>query len=796
MKRIKIFIGSSIVDLREERLELMSFIQSLNNKYVDRDLFIEGYVCEETDSAMRLDGSQAQHNDYIKDDADVAIFMFYRKAGEFTLEELRLAREAFRAKGKPSVYVFYKAAENKEPAITEDIKHSIDVVFNEYGHYYKMFEHTDTIKLELLQALSDSLPGKPELLVKDGKVLFAGEPVSDISAANVFAYQNNPELQRLKDEMASAKAAMIKASSSGDFEAMLRYSKQYNELEETYHTLEKDILAMLISFTKESAKSAKPNPRRLQALRLLELGKVAEAKELITQEELNHRAESLALRKELFRQEELDLVEDTKVRIQALLLDTSNPDRFTQIEAAYANAYPVAQDSKAYEFVLEYIAYLYKQKQYTQVIQVAEWLHTAYQSDVDIQDDAKANLLNLLGILYDENGKPQEAEKLHLEALTIRRRLARYNPAAYEFYVADTCGNLGILYADNGRPQEAEKLHLEALDIYRRLARYNPAAFEADVATTCNNLGNLYAKNGRPQEAEKLYLEALDIHRRLARYNPAAYEFYVADTCNNLGILYYDNGRPQEAEKLCLEALDIRRRLADENPAAFEADVATTCNNLGLLYAKNGRPQEAEKLYLEALDIYRRLADENPAAFEAAVTDTCNNLGILCKNNGKLQEAEKLYLEALTIYRRLARGNPAAFEADVAMTCNNLGILCKNNGKLQEAEKLYLEALTIYRRLARGNPAAFEADVAMTCNNLGILYAKNGRLQEAEKLCLEALDIYLRLADENPAAYEGRVAMTCYNLGGLYAALGDQAQSNLYYALAAPIRAKRPDTHD
>ena len=527
MKRIKIFIGSSIVDLREERLELMSFIQSLNNKYVDRDLFIEGYVCEETDSAMRLDGSQAQHNDYIKDDADVAIFMFYRKAGEFTLEELRLAREAFRAKGKPSVYVFYKAAENKEPAITEDIKHSIDVVFNEYGHYYKMFEHTDTIKLELLQALSDSLPGKPELLVKDGNVLFAGEPVSDISAANVFAYQNNPELKRLKDEMASAKAAMLKASSSGDFEAMLRYSKQYNELEETYHTLEKDILAMLISFTKESAKSAKPNPRRLQALRLLELGKVAEAKELITQEELNHRAESIVSRKELileqFRQEELDLVEDTKVRIQALLLDTSNPDRFTQIEAAYANAYPAAQDAKAYEFIYAYVYYLDDQKQYTQAIQVAEWLHTAYQSDVDIQDDAKANLLNLLSILYYDNGRPQEAEKLHLEALTIRRRLADENPAAFEADVAGTCNNLGNLFK-NGRPQEAEKLYLEALTIYRRLAKDNPAAFEADVAMTCNNLGILYDDNGKPQEAEKLYLEALTIYRRLARDNPAAYE--------------------------------------------------------------------------------------------------------------------------------------------------------------------------------------------------------------------------------------------------------------------------------
>ncbi|MBQ4443582.1 MAG: tetratricopeptide repeat protein, partial [Clostridia bacterium] len=64
-----------------------------------------------------------------------------------------------------------------------------------------------------------------------------------------------------------------------------------------------------------------------------------------------------------------------------------------------------------------------------------------------------------------------------------------------------TCNNLGNLYK-NGRPLEAEKLYLEALDIRRRLARDNSAAFEADVATTCNNLGSLYAKNGRLQEAE------------------------------------------------------------------------------------------------------------------------------------------------------------------------------------------------------------------------------------------------------------------------------------------------------
>lgn len=37
MKKIKIFIGSSIVDLHDDRLSIVSFIQELNNKYIDRD---------------------------------------------------------------------------------------------------------------------------------------------------------------------------------------------------------------------------------------------------------------------------------------------------------------------------------------------------------------------------------------------------------------------------------------------------------------------------------------------------------------------------------------------------------------------------------------------------------------------------------------------------------------------------------------------------------------------------------------------------------------------------------------
>lgn len=53
-RTIRIFIGSSITELELERAKLMSFIQGLNNKYHQRDVFIEGYICEETPNNMRI----------------------------------------------------------------------------------------------------------------------------------------------------------------------------------------------------------------------------------------------------------------------------------------------------------------------------------------------------------------------------------------------------------------------------------------------------------------------------------------------------------------------------------------------------------------------------------------------------------------------------------------------------------------------------------------------------------------------------------------------------------------------
>ncbi|MBR5947681.1 MAG: hypothetical protein IKZ82_03390 [Clostridia bacterium] len=156
-KTIRIFIGSSINDLELERMKLMSFIQGLNNKYHERGIFIEGYICEETPNDMRAGGSQKLHDEFITDKADIAVFMFYTKAGEFTLKELELSRETFIEKGRPNIYVFFKTADDgsfADPAVQNVAAR----IFDEYGHYYKLFSDIETVQLDLTQAIREILP--------------------------------------------------------------------------------------------------------------------------------------------------------------------------------------------------------------------------------------------------------------------------------------------------------------------------------------------------------------------------------------------------------------------------------------------------------------------------------------------------------------------------------------------------------------------------------------------------------------------------------------------------------------
>jgi hypothetical protein len=238
------------------------------------------------------------------------------------------------------------------------------------------------------------------------------------------------------------------------------------------------------------------------------------------------------------------------------------------------------------------------------------------------QQDALANSLNNLAVLYEYQGRYNDAEPLYLQSLDIRKhQLGDDHPD-----VATSLNNLAGLYESQGRYNDAEPLYLQSLDISKRqLGDDHP-----DVATSLNNLAGLYESQGRYNDAEPLYLQSLDIRKRqLGDDHPD-----VATSLNNLAGLYRSQGRYNDAEPLYLQSLDIsKRQLGDDHP-----DVATSLNNLAGLYESQGKYLEAEDLAKQALIIYQnRLGNEHPNTQNAAVTvKTLYVMGLLHCNKKTL----------------------------------------------------------------------------------------------------------------------------------------------------------------
>lgn len=108
MKKIKIFLASSIGELRMERLAVSELVGELNDDLIDDGIRIQLFMCEHHDTAIAAQGKQKEYNHFIMQPCDIFLNLYYRKAGEYTMEEFDVALETFRTHKIPRIFVLLK----------------------------------------------------------------------------------------------------------------------------------------------------------------------------------------------------------------------------------------------------------------------------------------------------------------------------------------------------------------------------------------------------------------------------------------------------------------------------------------------------------------------------------------------------------------------------------------------------------------------------------------------------------------------------------------------------------------
>jgi tetratricopeptide (TPR) repeat protein len=154
----------------------------------------------------------------------------------------------------------------------------------------------------------------------------------------------------------------------------------------------------------------------------------------------------------------------------------------------------------------------------------------------------KANLLNNIGIIYEETKEYEKATRFYAEALALSREMKDYE------IMADVLNNQGTQARDQGDHALALQRYNEALTLRKEKNDL------LGMARSNHNLGTFYLEHMSDDAAAERYLQdAISLGQRISAWQT------VSSASGLLYSLYKDEGRPKEA----LEALELSHRMSD-----------------------------------------------------------------------------------------------------------------------------------------------------------------------------------------------------------------------------------------
>ena len=184
---------------------------------------------------------------------------------------------------------------------------------------------------------------------------------------------------------------------------------------------------------------------------------------------------------------------------------------------------------------------------YGRIIEGRHWLEAVLAQTGGVASATRAKTLRLAGVLSEESGLYQRAEKLHEQGLALYRRLENMEG------VAASLTSLGALAYAVGDLERAVLLTQESLALKRELGD------ERALMSSRNNLGEMMQKAGELAEAQALFEENLKSDEILGD------EWGTSVSRLNLGILAIEQGDLARSEMLLLGALRAFVRLGDED---------------------------------------------------------------------------------------------------------------------------------------------------------------------------------------------------------------------------------------
>ncbi len=411
MKKIKIFLASSLNELSEQRNELARFILGVNNNLIDEGLYVDLQLCEELDPAFVLSRKQDEYNAYIQN-ADYVFFLFLSHVGQYTKEEFEIAYAHFQQHQTPHILTyFYRehvADTNSESGqFAEELS-------KKYGHYYCICNNIETIKLALLLQISKCFSTLKQVTLKNGRICLNDVAYLSMQQTDVIA--GNLEYQKIVDELNAlmSKIELLANERPLPEDLLTEYNRQKDDLLSQKLSIEEQSLAYMSKIYDDIIQGS-ISALKSRLYRLIEQGQITEADQLLSMSSMegfqNSHQQFFTQQQELAK-ECIDLYQQ---KISLTRMQKLTPDRVELIHTCYQKIKTVVELTGRFENTLiPYLHFLEETDQDPDEIEALtayiQWCYMKPGYQVPLKD--YSDLYNELLYHYELNQNCKKAYEL------------------------------------------------------------------------------------------------------------------------------------------------------------------------------------------------------------------------------------------------------------------------------------------------------------------------------------------------------------------------------------------------
>ena len=323
-----------------------------------------------------------------------------------------------------------------------------------------------------------------------------------------------------------------------------------------------------------------------------------------------------------------------------------------------------------------------------------------------VTPEETADLQHILAETLRENGEPDAALPIAMEALDARRRIF----GADSHQVGSSYQQLGTIALEKGDYARAQGLYEQAVSLMRKSR--GPQHYATGLVL--NDLGAAYIASGELEKALSALEEVSALHRAaLGDTHPE-----LATALENLANVLFQLKRQPEAIVKLEEVLAIRRKAFGED----SMPVARTMFNLGTVYSGT-----------KVLDKAEQTLPESVARLERALGAKHPDLITAYRSLSALREAQGRWEEAMALTRKslaLALDTLGPDHANTAMSHLRLGRMLTVEKQYERAEEHLLRARDIRLKVLGPDARPTQEAVAL----LDKLYAAWGKPEKAKAL--------------------------------------------------------------